>query len=365
MQIYTIPEDYIINPIFQWAWTLHSDFVLKALRIVNDTEESIRLETVTFGVKASGHLVKEICYRGEALENLVKKFPPKVKDLSAWDSKVALGNERFWDTENLADTLVFQANQETGIWNEFFLVVYDLPADELVILVTYIQGNQSRTVETKLPLIQFKSRNDYIFPVKGIWQINGNYDCICAHRTQYSMEFAMDMCQMNRESLIAYKPDMKNEDYVHYGKDVLAIADGEVMDCFNNCRIREDFPYDTETDEKVLVERKALIEKYGRMPIQCGNYVVLKHAHEEYSFYGHLIYQSVMVKKGDQVKQGQPIALLGNTGRSGCPHLHFQLMNGPDFSTARGLPCHFTNILDINGGPLSLINEEYTIVQAK
>lgn len=97
----------------------------------------------------------------------------------------------------------------------------------------------------------------------------------------------------------------------------------------------------------------------------CGNYVVLRHDNEEYSLYGHLQYHSLTVKKGETVKQGQPIGRLGNTGKSGCPHLHFQLMNGPDYSTARGLPCHFTNIVDAMKNPLSLIREEYTIVVAE
>jgi hypothetical protein len=365
MQIHTIPGDFIINPVFQWAWRLHSDFVLKALRIINDSEESIRLESISFGIKASGQLIKDIVYQGSALENLVKCFPKKVKDLSDWDSKIALGTEKFWNTGKLADSVVLEPGQETGIGNEFFLVVFEIPADELVISVCYAQGAQSRMAQVKLPLIQYQSRNQYIFPVKGVWQINGNFDCISAHRTQYSMEFAMDMCQMNSDCLITYKPDMKNEDYIHYGKDILAIADGEVMDCFNDCQIRENFPYDTETDENLLSERKKFVETYGRLPVQCGNYVVIRHDHEEYSFYGHLKYQSVAVKKGVHVKQGQPIGQIGNTGRSGCPHLHFQLMNGPDFSTARGLPCHFSNILDINSNPLSLIQEEYTIIQAK
>jgi len=56
---------------------------------------------------------------------------------------------------------------------------------------------------------------------------------------------------------------------------------------------------------------------------------------------------------------------LGDTGKSGCPHLHFQLMNGPDYDTALGLPCHFTNIIDVNKCPIDLIREEYTIVDAQ
>lgn len=75
-----------------------------------------------------------------------------------------------------------------------------------------------------------------------------------------------------------------------------------------------------------------------------------------------MILGSVNVRKGDKVKQGQVIGKVGHTGMSNCPHLHFRLMNGPDFSTSRGLPCSFTNIEDAFGNRNGLIQENNLIV---
>ena len=58
-----------------------------------------------------------------------------------------------------------------------------------------------------------------------------------------------------------------------------------------------------------------------------GNYIEIKHDNEEYSIYEHIKIKSVLVKIGDQVKEGQIIGYSGNTGWMGGlgPHLHFDV----------------------------------------
>jgi murein DD-endopeptidase MepM/ murein hydrolase activator NlpD len=60
----------------------------------------------------------------------------------------------------------------------------------------------------------------------------------------------------------------------------------------------------------------------------AGNYIVIKHHPDVFSFYGHLREKSIKVKKGESVKALQVIAELGNSGYSTMPHLHFQLSRG-------------------------------------
>ena len=52
-----------------------------------------------------------------------------------------------------------------------------------------------------------------------------------------------------------------------------------------------------------------------------GNTVVLKHGYGIETSYGHL--QEILVKPGQKVKRGEKIALMGTTGRSTGPHLHY------------------------------------------
>jgi murein DD-endopeptidase MepM/ murein hydrolase activator NlpD len=56
-----------------------------------------------------------------------------------------------------------------------------------------------------------------------------------------------------------------------------------------------------------------------------GNVVILRHDNQRTSLYAHN--SELKVKQGEQVKQGDLIALLGNTGHSTGPHTHFEIRN--------------------------------------
>ena len=59
------------------------------------------------------------------------------------------------------------------------------------------------------------------------------------------------------------------------------------------------------------------------------------------SYYAHLEPGSVTVKAGDRVTSGQLLGLLGNTGNSSGPHLHFGLIDDPDPLIGESLPMAF------------------------
>jgi murein DD-endopeptidase MepM/ murein hydrolase activator NlpD len=58
-----------------------------------------------------------------------------------------------------------------------------------------------------------------------------------------------------------------------------------------------------------------------------GNFIVIDHGHGMITRYGHC--QKVLKKSGDKVKRWETIALMGNTGRSTGPHVHYEVhLNG-------------------------------------
>lgn len=91
------------------------------------------------------------------------------------------------------------------------------------------------------------------------------------------------------------------------GSQVLAARGGVVMD------IAKDF-YDGGAKAKHLAR---------------ANYVRILHDDGSMAIYAHLQLESVKVAKGQQIKQGQLLALSGSTGFSTGPHLHFAVqING-------------------------------------
>jgi hypothetical protein len=71
----------------------------------------------------------------------------------------------------------------------------------------------------------------------------------------------------------------------------------------------------------------------------AGNFVIIDIGNKKYACYAHMVNGSVRVKPGDVVKEGQVIGLMGNSGNSDVPHLHFQVVTDtPSFLGAEGYP---------------------------
>ncbi len=66
---------------------------------------------------------------------------------------------------------------------------------------------------------------------------------------------------------------------------------------------------------------------YAAKKMYIGNMIVIDHGFGRVTKYGHL--KKLLVKRGQKVKRGDVIGLLGNTGRSTGPHVHYEVrING-------------------------------------
>jgi murein DD-endopeptidase MepM/ murein hydrolase activator NlpD len=87
-----------------------------------------------------------------------------------------------------------------------------------------------------------------------------------------------------------------------------------------------------------------------------GNYVVVDSG-GHFAFYAHLQPGSLTVQVGDRVRAGQVLGLLGNSGNTDFPHLHFHVMNGPSPLASDGLPFEFRSF----ASPGSIANPDQVL----
>jgi len=96
------------------------------------------------------------------------------------------------------------------------------------------------------------------------------------------------------------------------GVPVLAVADGEVIGT-----------RDGEYDGAWLARGREVVEDRD-----CGNGVAIQHDDGLVTQVCHLRRDSVLVKQGDRVTQGQHIADVGMSGRAEFPHVHLSVTRG-------------------------------------
>lgn len=73
-----------------------------------------------------------------------------------------------------------------------------------------------------------------------------------------------------------------------------------------------------------------------------GYYVIIKHSDGFETLYAHC--SKILVEEGDEVEKGDEIALVGNTGQSTGPHLHFEIRIGGMRTNPRWLLCEAISV---------------------
>ncbi len=101
------------------------------------------------------------------------------------------------------------------------------------------------------------------------------------------------------------------ESFLIFGQPLLAVADGRVTEAVDG---HPDLPVGGTTWHAM-----------------AGNHVILDIGGGHYVLYGHLKQGSLRVHVGEQVRRGQVVGQVGDSGNSGEPHLHLQVQNKPTF----------------------------------
>jgi hypothetical protein len=169
-------------------------------------------------------------------------------------------------------------------------------------------------------------------PLRGEGYVSADSCCDASRHTRAALpidgrvwvaqRYAVDWEQVDAQGRIYAGAPEKLESYAIFGKSVIAVADAVVVSVIDG--LAEQTP--------------------GKFPTNIplgeadGNSVILDLGGERYAMYGHMQPGSIKVRKGESVKLGQVIGLVGNTGNSVAPHLHFQVSDRPSSLASNGLP---------------------------
>ncbi len=163
-------------------------------------------------------------------------------------------------------------------------------------------------------------------PFDGEWTViwGGDTKELNYHIENEAQKNAFDIV-IKDEKGNSFKTDgITNEDYYAFSKELIAPCDGEI----------------------VLVVDGIKDNKPGELnPIYApGNTVIIKTNNNEFLFFAHFKQNSIRVKQGQKIKQGELLGLCGNSGNSSEPHLHFHIQNIEDINTATGVKCYFDKL---------------------
>ncbi|HET9012381.1 MAG TPA: M23 family metallopeptidase, partial [Gemmatimonadaceae bacterium] len=183
-------------------------------------------------------------------------------------------------------------------------------------------GDSLRVQELEGPVVPVRHAGPVIGPPLrgGPWLSGNGPNARSGHRRALvstggtpaiAQRFAIDFVKLNDSNTTFHDDRLRNENYYAEGDDALAVADGRVV------AMKDSIPENVPGVNSRAVP--ITLETVG------GNHVILDIGGGYYAFYAHLRPGSLRVRVGDRVRRGQVVGLVGNSGNSTEPHLHFHV----------------------------------------
>jgi hypothetical protein len=147
-----------------------------------------------------------------------------------------------------------------------------------------------------------------------------------------AQRYAIDFAQFHMVDgkAVTWKgPEDQNSSYFCYDQTIHSVAPGKVVE------VMDGLPENVPHSGKYAID--LTWQNAG------GNHVVIDIGFGLYAFYAHMRPGSVAVKEGEIVTAGRVLGHVGNTGSSTEPHLHFHIIDRPQFLSGQGVPYEFAN----------------------
>jgi hypothetical protein len=192
----------------------------------------------------------------------------------------------------------------------------------------------------------------YCLPLTGEILVHDGHDLASHHRRrdlagQYASDpghtfsanlYAYDFVRIDRDGgLFRGSPEHK-ENWLTFGAPILATTAGEVVEVVDG------------VPDNMFVEGSAVIPaQAGKIdPQGFGNHVLIRAADGRVSWFLHMEAGSLKVTKGQRVAAGTPLGLVGFSGDSLFPHLHYTVTADVTYPS-QGVPSYFGGFDRVSG----------------
>ena len=212
----------------------------------------------------------------------------------------------------------------------------------------------------------YQQKTQLLVPLKGTMTILDGHDYYSHHR-RFQMTIVRE-----------FTGGLFDSNFSRFGLDFVLIGDDGNLSCLEEGRHKENYDFHFDDVRKfytheapvffpadgiviaIVNDLEDLFETSFNMELAvqnnrvqdlAGNYVIIQHTEGEFSHLFHLLKGSITVKVGERVKTGQQVGVIGFSGAATTySHLHYQLMDGPDFLKDKALPCKFSEVTLIENG---------------
>ena len=254
------------------------------------------------------------------------------------------------------------------VFNPFHRFPKDYPINHLRYMFTVLDVDENKEYYYGNVIVRpeyYEQKVSLTLPIKGLLTVLDGHDFYSHHRrfgmsivrrmtenkfrsnfSRYGLDFTVVGNDGNTRKMkpveYAQNYDFHFEDartFYTDNVDVIAPADGKVVAVVNDL----DDLYKTQFDMDNAIREDRISEL-------AGNYVTIQHNEKEFSHLFHLKRDSISVTVGEFITKGQIIGKIGFSGASTTySHLHYQLMDGPEFLVDNPLPCKFSDITIVKG----------------
>ncbi|MFT3864225.1 MAG: M23 family metallopeptidase [Solirubrobacterales bacterium] len=282
------------------------------LQLINRTESTVTVRRLQ---ALAGHKVMETL-SGKALEAVMAPYGQATHSIKLKPGQgayvlmdVSLARKAKVPAELTHRISVTMSPKQAAVATDYELAPTKVTRREAVVLAAPLRG--PGWVVANGCCSEFTAHRGTVLPVDGAPHV--------------AERFAIDFVQIDPLDRLFEGALDQLSSYPYFGDEVHSATTGKVVG------VVDDIPNTPAGSfpESITAERAG------------GNHVVVAFGGGHYAFYAHLQPGSVRVKVGQKVKVGQTLGLLGNSGNSNAPHLHFHVMDSPHPLASNGMPYRF------------------------